>query len=205
MSESGVAFRFLRRRLAGRANWALDFPARQSRKSLNVTRRLLPLSDCVLHTSLFTLSEIHTPLCPLHPACHPSPLCRDPHSTRTVIPFCTSLIPTLRITHTLSPGDSQTPLWIVSALLFFDSVSSLRAIIRMSLVGVVVLGPSGVCLWLMSVFLLFAHFRVLQDFEMVQSPSGNPGQHYCSSPSNQSTSSDPGPCGTWAQKAGYDG
>lgn len=47
--------------------------------------------------------------------------------------------------------------------------------------------------------------RVLQDFEMVQSPSGNPGQHYCSSPSNQSTSSDPGPCGTWAQKASYDG
>ncbi|XP_051528139.1 signal-induced proliferation-associated 1-like protein 2 isoform X1 [Myxocyprinus asiaticus] len=47
--------------------------------------------------------------------------------------------------------------------------------------------------------------RVLQDFEMVQSPPGNPSQHYCSSPSNQSTSSDPGPCGTWAQKASYDG
>ncbi|XP_030627955.1 signal-induced proliferation-associated 1-like protein 2 [Chanos chanos] len=47
--------------------------------------------------------------------------------------------------------------------------------------------------------------RVMQDFEMVQSPTGNPGQHYCSSPSNQSTSSDPGPCGTWTQKTPYEG
>uniref|UniRef100_A0AAY4ACR1 Signal-induced proliferation-associated 1-like protein 2 n=1 Tax=Denticeps clupeoides TaxID=299321 RepID=A0AAY4ACR1_9TELE len=49
--------------------------------------------------------------------------------------------------------------------------------------------------------------RVLQDFDMPQTPPGTrePSQPYCSSPSNQSTSSDPGPCGSWAQKPGYDG
>ncbi|XP_072516382.1 signal-induced proliferation-associated 1-like protein 2 isoform X3 [Salminus brasiliensis] len=47
--------------------------------------------------------------------------------------------------------------------------------------------------------------RILQDFDLVQSPFGIPGHPYCSSPSNQSTSSDPGPCGTWNQMAGYDG
>lgn len=96
-------------------------------------------------------------------------------------------------------------LWIESAPpLFFDSVSSLRPRIWMSLaVALSLLLPPE--FWLMSFYPMFAHCRVLQDFEMVQSPSGNPGQHYCSSPSNQSTSSDPGPCGTWAQKASYDG
>lgn len=96
-------------------------------------------------------------------------------------------------------------LWIESAPpLFFDSVSSLWSRIWMSLVAVLSLLVLPE-FWLMSFCPVFAHCRVLQDFEMVQSPSGNPGQHYCSSPSNQSTSSDPGPCGTWAQKAGYDG
>ncbi|KAL7854894.1 hypothetical protein SRHO_G00170840 [Serrasalmus rhombeus] len=47
--------------------------------------------------------------------------------------------------------------------------------------------------------------RILHDFELVQSSTGNPSLPYCSSPSNQSTSSDPGPCGTWSQKVGYSG
>uniref|UniRef100_A0AAR2KCH7 Signal induced proliferation associated 1 like 2 n=1 Tax=Pygocentrus nattereri TaxID=42514 RepID=A0AAR2KCH7_PYGNA len=47
--------------------------------------------------------------------------------------------------------------------------------------------------------------RILHDFELVQSSTGNPSLPYCSSPSNQSTSSDPGPCGTWSQKVGYNG
>ncbi|XP_049321685.1 signal-induced proliferation-associated 1-like protein 2 isoform X1 [Astyanax mexicanus] len=46
---------------------------------------------------------------------------------------------------------------------------------------------------------------ILQDFDLIQSPTGIPGHPYCSSPSNQSTSSDPGPCGTWNQKPAYDG
>uniref|UniRef100_A0A3P8YKJ9 Signal induced proliferation associated 1 like 2 n=1 Tax=Esox lucius TaxID=8010 RepID=A0A3P8YKJ9_ESOLU len=41
------------------------------------------------------------------------------------------------------------------------------------------------------------------DRKQQDSTSREPGQLYCSSPSNQSTSSDPGPCGTWSQKAGY--
>uniref|UniRef100_A0A4W5MK62 Signal-induced proliferation-associated 1 like 2 n=1 Tax=Hucho hucho TaxID=62062 RepID=A0A4W5MK62_9TELE len=48
--------------------------------------------------------------------------------------------------------------------------------------------------------------RVLQEYEIsptASCSSREPGQLYCSSPSNQSTSSDPGPCGTWSQKAGY--
>ncbi|XP_064862448.1 signal-induced proliferation-associated 1-like protein 2 isoform X4 [Oncorhynchus nerka] len=47
--------------------------------------------------------------------------------------------------------------------------------------------------------------RVLQEYEIsptASCSSREPGQLYCSSPSNQSTSSDPGPCGTWSQKAG---
>ncbi|XP_026852387.2 signal-induced proliferation-associated 1-like protein 2 isoform X2 [Electrophorus electricus] len=47
--------------------------------------------------------------------------------------------------------------------------------------------------------------RILQDFELVQSSAGNPSHPYCRSPSNQSTSSDPGPSGTWNQKTAYDG
>ncbi|XP_064803199.1 signal-induced proliferation-associated 1-like protein 2 isoform X4 [Oncorhynchus masou masou] len=46
---------------------------------------------------------------------------------------------------------------------------------------------------------------VLQEYEIsptASCSSREPGQLYCSSPSNQSTSSDPGPCGTWSQKAG---
>ncbi|XP_076879437.1 signal-induced proliferation-associated 1-like protein 2 isoform X2 [Brachyhypopomus gauderio] len=46
---------------------------------------------------------------------------------------------------------------------------------------------------------------ILQDFELVQSSTGNSSHPYCRSPSNQSTSSDPGPSGTWNQKAAYDG
>ncbi|XP_045074691.1 signal-induced proliferation-associated 1-like protein 2 isoform X3 [Coregonus clupeaformis] len=48
--------------------------------------------------------------------------------------------------------------------------------------------------------------RVLQEYEIsptASCSSREAGQLYCSSPSNQSTSSDPGPCGTWSQKAGY--
>ncbi|KAL1006159.1 hypothetical protein UPYG_G00068640 [Umbra pygmaea] len=48
--------------------------------------------------------------------------------------------------------------------------------------------------------------RVLQEYEISPSASCSsrePGQLYCSSPSNQSTSSDPGPCGTWSQEMGY--
>ncbi|XP_071244497.1 signal-induced proliferation-associated 1-like protein 2 isoform X4 [Salvelinus alpinus] len=47
--------------------------------------------------------------------------------------------------------------------------------------------------------------RVLQEYEIsptASCSSREAGQLYCSSPSNQSTSSDPGPCGTWSQKAG---
>lgn len=48
----------------------------------------------------------------------------------------------------------------------------------------------------------------MQDMENPQVTSCNKGdQHYRSSPSNQSSSSDPGPCGssTWSQQPGYDG
>ncbi|XP_010871360.2 signal-induced proliferation-associated 1-like protein 2 isoform X1 [Esox lucius] len=48
--------------------------------------------------------------------------------------------------------------------------------------------------------------RVQPEYEIsptASCSSREPGQLYCSSPSNQSTSSDPGPCGTWSQKAGY--
>nr|XP_023652043.1 signal-induced proliferation-associated 1-like protein 2 isoform X2 [Paramormyrops kingsleyae] len=49
-----------------------------------------------------------------------------------------------------------------------------------------------------------------QDSESSSAPpccKGDPAQHYRSSPSNQSSSSDPGPCGsgTWAQQGGYEG
>uniref|UniRef100_A0A673CM75 Signal-induced proliferation-associated 1 like 2 n=1 Tax=Sphaeramia orbicularis TaxID=375764 RepID=A0A673CM75_9TELE len=50
--------------------------------------------------------------------------------------------------------------------------------------------------------------RMIQDLENPQVTSCNKGdQHYRSSPSNQSSSSDPGPCGssTWSQQPGYDG
>ncbi|XP_039994714.1 signal-induced proliferation-associated 1-like protein 2 isoform X5 [Xiphias gladius] len=50
--------------------------------------------------------------------------------------------------------------------------------------------------------------RTMQDIENPQVTSCNKGdQHYRSSPSNQSSSSDPGPCGssTWSQQPGYDG
>ncbi|XP_051271602.1 signal-induced proliferation-associated 1-like protein 2 isoform X5 [Dicentrarchus labrax] len=50
--------------------------------------------------------------------------------------------------------------------------------------------------------------RTMQDMENPQVTSCNKGdQHYRSSPSNQSSSSDPGPCGsgTWSQQPGYDG
>ncbi|XP_006807733.1 signal-induced proliferation-associated 1-like protein 2 isoform X3 [Neolamprologus brichardi] len=50
--------------------------------------------------------------------------------------------------------------------------------------------------------------RIVQDMENPQVTSCNKGdQHYRSSPSNQSSSSDPGPCGssTWSQQPGYDG
>ncbi|XP_056147699.1 signal-induced proliferation-associated 1-like protein 2 isoform X2 [Lampris incognitus] len=50
--------------------------------------------------------------------------------------------------------------------------------------------------------------RTMQDMENPQVTSCNKGdQHYRSSPSNQSSSSDPGPCGStnWSQQPGYDG
>lgn len=50
--------------------------------------------------------------------------------------------------------------------------------------------------------------RTMQDLENPQVTSCNKGdQHYRSSPSNQSSSSDPGPCGSsgWSQQPGYDG
>ncbi|XP_072247394.1 signal-induced proliferation-associated 1-like protein 2 isoform X3 [Leuresthes tenuis] len=50
--------------------------------------------------------------------------------------------------------------------------------------------------------------RTMQDMENPQLTSCNKGdQHYRSSPSNQSSSSDPGPCGSsnWSQQPGYDG
>ncbi|XP_015235071.1 PREDICTED: signal-induced proliferation-associated 1-like protein 2 isoform X4 [Cyprinodon variegatus] len=50
--------------------------------------------------------------------------------------------------------------------------------------------------------------RTLQDMENPQVTICNKGdQHYRSSPSNQSSSSDPGPCGSsnWSQQPGYDG
>ncbi|KAM6956465.1 signal-induced proliferation-associated 1-like protein 2 isoform 2-T2 [Aplochiton taeniatus] len=50
--------------------------------------------------------------------------------------------------------------------------------------------------------------RTMQDMENPQVTLCNKGeQHYRSSPSNQSSSSDPGPCGsgTWSQQPGYDG
>ncbi|XP_077351205.1 signal-induced proliferation-associated 1-like protein 2 isoform X7 [Festucalex cinctus] len=51
--------------------------------------------------------------------------------------------------------------------------------------------------------------RTVQDLENPQVTSCNKGdQHYRSSPSNQSSSSDPGPCGSsssWSQQPGYDG
>ncbi|KAM9809760.1 signal-induced proliferation-associated 1-like protein 2 isoform X4 [Syngnathus typhle] len=50
--------------------------------------------------------------------------------------------------------------------------------------------------------------RMMQDLENPQVVSCNKGDHhYRSSPSNQSSSSDPGPCGSssWSQQPGYDG
>ncbi|XP_070398244.1 signal-induced proliferation-associated 1-like protein 2 isoform X5 [Nothobranchius furzeri] len=50
--------------------------------------------------------------------------------------------------------------------------------------------------------------RTMQDMENPQVTICNKGdQHYRSSPSNQSSSSDPGPCGSsnWSQQPGYDG
>ncbi|XP_034040399.1 signal-induced proliferation-associated 1-like protein 2 isoform X2 [Thalassophryne amazonica] len=50
--------------------------------------------------------------------------------------------------------------------------------------------------------------RTMQDMENPQVSSCNKGDHhYRSSPSNQSSSSDPGPCGSssWSQQPGYDG
>ncbi|XP_077469244.1 signal-induced proliferation-associated 1-like protein 2 isoform X4 [Stigmatopora argus] len=50
--------------------------------------------------------------------------------------------------------------------------------------------------------------RMMQDMENPQVTSCNKGDHhYRSSPSNQSSSSDPGPCGSssWSQQPGYDG
>ncbi|CAK6951786.1 signal-induced proliferation-associated 1-like protein 2 isoform X3 [Scomber scombrus] len=49
--------------------------------------------------------------------------------------------------------------------------------------------------------------RTMHDMENPQVTSCNKGdQHYRSSPSNQSSSSDPGPCAsTWSQQPGYDG
>ncbi|XP_057705083.1 signal-induced proliferation-associated 1-like protein 2 isoform X3 [Corythoichthys intestinalis] len=50
--------------------------------------------------------------------------------------------------------------------------------------------------------------RMMQDLENPQVTSCNKGDHhYRSSPSNQSSSSDPGPCGSssWSQQPGYDG
>lgn len=59
------------------------------------------------------------------------------------------------------------------------------------------------------VYLLSLCFcRTMPDMENPQVTSCNKGdQHYRSSPSNQSSSSDPGPCGsgTWSQQPGYDG
>ncbi|KAM3865353.1 signal-induced proliferation-associated 1-like protein 2 [Diretmus argenteus] len=46
--------------------------------------------------------------------------------------------------------------------------------------------------------------RMLQEYDTSPSATrgrGDPGQLYCSSPSNQSTSSDPGPTGTWQNNA----
>ncbi|KAL0178652.1 hypothetical protein M9458_027546, partial [Cirrhinus mrigala] len=50
----------------------------------------------------------------------------------------------------------------------------------------------------------------VQDIEKPQISScskGDASQHYRSSPSNQSSSSDPGPCASasWNQQPGYDG
>lgn len=50
--------------------------------------------------------------------------------------------------------------------------------------------------------------RMMQDMDNPQVTMCNKGdQHYRSSPSNQSSSSDPGPCGSssWSQQPGYDG
>lgn len=55
---------------------------------------------------------------------------------------------------------------------------------------------------------LFCVCRLMQDMENPQVTLCNKGdQHYRSSPSNQSSSSDPGPCGSggWSQQPGYDG
>lgn len=57
-------------------------------------------------------------------------------------------------------------------------------------------------------FFPFCLLRTMQDMENPQVTSCNKGdQHYRSSPSNQSSSSDPGPCGSsgWSQQPGYDG
>lgn len=56
--------------------------------------------------------------------------------------------------------------------------------------------------------LFLCFFRLMQDMENPQITLCNKGdQHYRSSPSNQSSSSDPGPCGSsgWSQQPGYDG
>ncbi|KAJ8285024.1 hypothetical protein COCON_G00038740 [Conger conger] len=47
----------------------------------------------------------------------------------------------------------------------------------------------------------------LDSPQMAPCSKGDPSQHYRSSPSNQSSSSDPGPCGSsaWAQQAAYEG
>lgn len=61
---------------------------------------------------------------------------------------------------------------------------------------------------LKTVFFFLRFCRLMQDMENPQITLCNKGdQHYRSSPSNQSSSSDPGPCGSsgWSQQPGYDG
>lgn len=167
-------------------------------------RLLVPLSDCVLHACVFTLSEMHTPLRPLHPGCH-LVLCWDPCCTWTVIlswsmflffpPWNAQMFPALE---TRGPAMNR----ICSTTFFWQCFLPPAQNMNESFCSALI---ALIEFWLISFYPVFAHCRVLQDLEMVQSPSGNPSQHYCSSPSNQSTSSDPGPCGTWAQKASYDG
>ncbi len=166
---------------------------------------LVQLSHCVACLCLHLVWNAHT-FAASSPRLSSRPLLgsvlhMDCHSFLEYV----SLFPPPGMRRRSQPWRHGVLLWIESAPpLFFDSVSSLRPRIWMSLsVALSLLLPPE--FWLMSFYPVFAHCRVLQDFEMVQSPSGNPSQHYCSSPSNQSTSSDPGPCGTWAQKASYDG
>ncbi len=159
---------------------------------------LVQLSHCVLHACVYTFAA-SSPRLSSRPLLG-SVLHMDCHSFLEYFslfpPWNAQTFPALE---TRGPAMNR-----ICSTTFFDSVSSLRPRIWMSLsVALSLLLPPE--FWLMSFYPVFAHCRVLQDFEMVQSPSGNPSQHYCSSPSNQSTSSDPGPCGTWAQKASYDG